>query len=51
MLKEIEKKYIDLTKELIGEYKKKGFNLSFIKVEVNGNESRNDYTVKVLHNL
>jgi hypothetical protein len=43
--------YIDLTKKLVGKLKLKGIDINSIKVEINGNESRNDYSVKVTYNL
>jgi hypothetical protein len=43
--------YVNLTKKLIGELKLKGIDINSIKVEINGNESRNDYSVKVTYNL
>ena len=51
MLKEIEDKYINITKKLVWELREKGFNVNSIKVTIDGNESRDNYTVKTEHNL
>ena len=51
MIKEIEKEYIILTKKLVGELKGKGLNVSSIKVEIDGNEARDDYTVSIKHKI
>ncbi len=51
MIEEIKTEYIELTKKLAEEIKKLGLNVSGIKVEIDGNAVRNDYTVNIRHNI
>jgi molybdopterin-guanine dinucleotide biosynthesis protein len=50
-MKEIEKEYKTLTKKLVKELREKGLDVNSIKVEIDGNESRDDYTVSVKHKI
>lgn len=50
-MKEIENKFIELTKELIGELRKKGLDIDSIKVEIDGKTSKGNYIVNIRHKL
>lgn len=50
-MKDYKKAYVEITKTFIKDMREKGVEINSVKVEINGNEARDDYAIKTTYNL